>query len=64
MKPGDMVLNRYGETAILLTDPRLVDEDEFFDPHYVAEVYLTEFNCKDIWATDDLEVFSEAQNPS
>ena len=59
MKPGDLVLDEIGQVAILLTEPRLVDDDEFFAPHYVAEVYLTEFGCKEIWMTDDLELLSE-----
>ena len=60
MKVGDLVLAEDGQTAILLTEPRLydtnIDED---DPYYVAEVYLTEFSCKDVWMTDDVEVISE-----
>jgi len=59
MKIGDMLLNDFGETAILLTEPRLVDEDEFFDPHYVADVLLTEFGCQDVWITDDVEIINE-----
>jgi hypothetical protein len=57
---GDLVLAEDGQTAILLTEPRLydtnIDEDT---PYYVAEVYLTEFSCKSIWLTDDLELISE-----
>ena len=60
MKVGDLVLAEDGQTAILLTEPRLydtnIDEDA---PYYVAEVYLTEFSCKDVWITDDLEIISE-----
>ncbi len=60
MKVGDLVLAEDGQTAILMTEPRLydtnIDED---DPYYVAEVYLTEFGCKDVWITDDLEIISE-----
>ena len=60
MNIGDLVLAEDGETAILLTEPRLydtnIDED---DPYYVAEVYLTEFGRKEVWITDDLEIISE-----
>ena len=60
MNIGDLVLAEDGQTAILLTEPRLydtnIDEDT---PYYVAEVYLTEFSCKDVWITDDLELISE-----
>lgn len=60
MKIGDLVLAEDGQTAILLTEPRLydtnIDED---DPYYVAEVYLTEFGRKEVWITDDLEIISE-----
>lgn len=60
MKIGDMLLNDFGETAILLSEPRLcntnIDSD---DPYYVADVYLTEFDCKDVWITDDVEIINE-----
>jgi len=59
MKIGDMVLNDFGETAILLSEPRLVDHPEYCGPHYVADVLLTEFGCKDIWITDDVEIINE-----
>ena len=58
MKIGDMVLNRFGETAILLTEPRLSEDCSFgaeFGPdetYYVVDVLLTEFGCKDLWITD------------
>jgi hypothetical protein len=59
---GDLVLAEDGQTAILLTEPRLydtnIDED---DPYYVAEVYLTEFGRKEVWITDDLEIISEGR---
>jgi hypothetical protein len=54
-----MVLNDFGETAILLTGPRLVDDPEDCSPYYVADVLLTEFGCKDVWITDDLEIIDE-----
>jgi len=40
-----------------------VDEDDPEDcgPYYVAEVLLTEFGCKDVWITDDLEIISEGR---
>ena len=60
MNIGDLVLAEDGQTAILLTEPRLydtnIDEDT---PYYVAEVYLTEFGRKEVWITDDLEIISE-----
>jgi hypothetical protein len=65
MKIGDLVLNPLGETAILLTEPRLSEDCSFaaeFGPdetYYVADVLLTEFGCKDIWITDDLEIIDE-----
>ena len=59
MKIGDMVLNDLGYTAILLTEPRLEDDPEDCSPYYVADVLLTEFGCKDVWITDDVEVISE-----
>ena len=59
MKIGDLVLNRYGETAIILTEPRLEDDPEDCSPYYVADVLLTEFGCKDVWITDDLEIIDE-----
>ena len=59
MKIGDMVLNDFGETAILLSEPRLVDDPEDCGPYYVGEVLLTEFGCKDVWITDDVEIINE-----
>ena len=60
MKIGDMVLNDLGYTAILLTEPRLEDDPGSLDgPYYVADVYMTEFGCKDVWITDDVEIISE-----
>jgi len=60
VKVGDLVLAEDGQTAILLTEPRLydtnIDED---DPYYVADVFLTEFGRKEVWITDDLEIVSE-----
>ena len=61
MKIGDMVLNDLGYTAILLTEPRLVDDPEDCSPYYVADVLLTEFGCKDVWITDDVEIISESR---
>tara|TARA_R110000824_G_scaffold204483_2_gene389238 strand:- start:443 stop:628 length:186 start_codon:yes stop_codon:yes gene_type:complete len=61
MTIGDLVLNESGQIAILLTEPRLVDDDEYFSDYYVAEVYLMEFNEKELWQTDDLEILSEVQ---
>ena len=49
MKIGDMLLNDFGETAILLTEPRLEDDPEDCSPYYVADVFLTELGCKDVW---------------
>ena len=54
-----MVLNPCGETAILLTEPRLEDDPEDCSPYYIADVYMTEFGCTDVWITDDLEIISE-----
>ena len=60
MKVGDLVLAEDGQTAILLTEPRLYDTNfDEDDPYYVAEVYLTEFGRKEVWITDDLEIISE-----
>tara|TARA_R110001599_G_scaffold114174_1_gene279788 strand:+ start:130 stop:315 length:186 start_codon:yes stop_codon:yes gene_type:complete len=59
MKIGDMLLNDLGYTAILLTEPRLEDDPDFGDPYYVADVLLTEFDCKDVWITDDVEIINE-----
>ena len=60
MKIGDMVLNDLGYTAILLTEPRLVkDPAQERSTYYIADVLLTEFGCKDVWITDDVEVISE-----
>ena len=65
MKVGDLVLNEFGETAILLTEPRLSEGCSFgaaFGPdetYYVADVLLTEFGEKDVWITEDLEIISE-----
>ena len=59
MNIGDLVLAEDGQTAILLTDPRRGDDPEDCGPYYVAEVYLTEFGCKDVWITDDVEIISE-----
>ena len=63
MQIGDMLLNDFGETAILLTEPRFCDDEGNPDgePYYVAEVYLTEFGCKEVWITDDLEIISEGR---
>ena len=62
MKIGDLVLDPFGDTAILLSEPRLMDDPGELDaPHYVADVYLTEFSCKDVWITDDVEVISESR---
>ena len=60
MKIGDMVLNDLGYTAILLTEPRLVEDPaQERSTYYIADVLLTEFGCKDVWITDDVEVISE-----
>ena len=61
MKIGDLVLNPCGETAILLTEPRLEDDPEDCSPYYIADVYMTEFGCTDVWITDDLEIISESR---
>jgi len=61
VKIGDMLLNDFGETAILLSEPRLEDDPDFGDPYYVAEVFLTEFGRKEVWITDDLEIISEGR---
>jgi hypothetical protein len=59
MNIGDLVLNPCGETAILLSEPRLEDDPDFGDPYYVADVLLTEFGEKDVWTTEDLEIINE-----
>ena len=64
MKIGDLVLSPWGETAILLSEPWLRDDDPFGDdlsePYYVADVYSTKGGgFKDNWVTDDLEIVSE-----
>jgi len=56
MKVGDMVLSENGQTAILLTKPRVADDDMGWNSFYVAEVFLTEFGYKEVWITDDLEI--------
>jgi len=61
MKIGDMLLNDFGETAILLTEPRLEDDPEDCSPYCVADVFLTEFGRKEVWITDDLEIISEGR---
>ena len=65
MKIGDMLLNDFGETAILLSEPRLVDDPDDLGPdcgpYYVAEVFLTEFGRKEVWITDDAEIISEGR---
>ena len=61
MKIGDLLLNDFGETAILLSDPRLEDDPEDCSPYYIADVLLTEFGCKDIWITDDVEILNETR---
>ena len=59
MKIGDMLLDVDGATAILLSEPRLVDDPEDCAPYYVADVLLTEFGEKDVWTTEDLEIINE-----
>ena len=65
MKIGDMVLDPLGDTAILLSVPRLSEECRLMldgpdmKDCYVADVLLTEFGCKDVWITDDLEIIDE-----
>ena len=59
MNIGDLLLNDRGETAILLTEPQLCDDYEDCSPYYIGNVYLTEFGCKDVWITDDVEIISE-----
>ena len=61
MNIGDLVLNPCGETATLLSEPRLEDDPDFGDPYYVADVLLTELGCKDIWITDDVEIINETR---
>ena len=62
VKVGDLVLNDQGETAILLTDPRYYAGGEFDSaPYYIADVYVTEFSCKEVWITDDVELLSESR---
>ena len=59
MNIGDLVLGEDGQTAILLTEPQRGHRTDDCGPYYVAEVYLTEFGCKDVWITDHLEIISE-----
>jgi hypothetical protein len=59
MKIGDMLLNDFGETAILLSEPQFFSEDGDDEPYYAAYVFLTELGCKDLWITDDVEIISE-----
>tara|TARA_R110000824_G_scaffold18787_1_gene73811 strand:- start:439 stop:624 length:186 start_codon:yes stop_codon:yes gene_type:complete len=59
MKIGDLLLNDFGETAILLSEPRFEDDPEDCSPYYIADVLLTEFGCKDVWITDDVEIINE-----
>ena len=63
MRVGDLVLSPWGETAILLSEPRLSDDWEpgcHNSPWYVADVYSTKGGgFKDNWVTDDLEIISE-----
>ncbi len=59
MKIGDLLLNDFGETAILLSEPRFEDDPEDCSPYYVADVLLTEFGCKDVWITDDVRIINE-----
>ena len=64
MKVGDLVLNSYGEAATLLSEPRLSEDCEPGGEHYpeymyyVADVLVTEFGCKDLWITDELEIIN------
>ena len=67
MHIGDLVLDPFGDTAILLSEPHLSEDcmpgGEGYpnETYYVADVLLTEFGCKDVWITDDVEVISEAR---
>ena len=65
MRIGDLVLDPFGDTAILLSEPHLSEDcmpgGEYYPDatYYEATVFLTEFGCKDVWITDDVEVISE-----
>ena len=65
MKIGDLVLDPFGDTAILLSEPCLSEDcmpgGEYYPDatYYEAVVFLTSFGCKDVWITDDVEVISE-----
>jgi hypothetical protein len=67
VKIGDLVLDPFGDTAILLSEPHLSEDcmpgGEYYPDatYYEATVFLTEFGCKDVWITDDVEVISEAR---
>ena len=62
VKVGDLVLNDQGETAILLTAQRYYAGGEFDSaPYYIADVFVTEFSCKEVWITDDVELLSESR---
>ena len=65
MKIGDMVVDCYGSTALILTEPHLSEDcmpgGEGYpnETYYLVDVLVTEFGCKDSWATDELEIISE-----
>ena len=65
MKVGDLVLDLFGDTAILLSESRLSEDcmpgGEAYpdETYYIADVYLTEFGSRDVWITDDIEIISE-----
>ena len=62
MNIGDLVLSGWGETAILLTEPRPYADDTGLrnTKYYVADV-LTEGGHLDNWITDDVEIISEGR---
>ena len=48
--------------VLLLTDPRYYAGGEFDSaPYYIADVFVTEFSCKEVWITDDVELLSESR---
>ena len=65
MKPGDLILTRYGELGIILTEPRLSEDCEPGGEAYPNEEYYLIDVQFAAWiepvATDEVEIISYAE---
>ena len=65
VKVGDLVLDPFGDTAILLSEPRLSEDcmpgGKYYPDATYYEAAVLVAGCEDVWITDDVEVISESR---